>query len=177
MSDFSDHIVLEHPRRRESAFRPAALFFAPLAAILLQVYLPLFFSFSVYLELPLLVTVYFSLMRRQPIGGIFIGAAVGLAQDSLSHQPLGMFGIVKTLVGYFAASVSLRFDVENSGVRFILGFFFFFFHQLFYWVLARALLGQQIDFDLRITTFAGVANAVLGVPLFLLLDKLKEEAR
>jgi hypothetical protein len=62
-------------------------------------------------------------------------------------------------------------------VRFILGFFFFFFHQLFYWVLARALLGQQIDFDLRITTFAGVANAVLGVPLFLLLDKLKEEAR
>jgi rod shape-determining protein MreD len=39
-----------------------------------------------------------------------IGALVGLAQDSLSKNPLGMFGIVKTLVGYFAASVGVRLD-------------------------------------------------------------------
>jgi len=35
-----------------------------------------------------------------------------------------MFGIVKTLVGYFAASMSQRFDVQNAGVRLVLGFFF-----------------------------------------------------
>ncbi len=66
-----------------------------------------------YLELPLLVTVYFSLMRRSPIAGVLFGAGIGLAQDSLSRSYFGMFGIVKTLVGYFAASVSQRFDVEN----------------------------------------------------------------
>jgi hypothetical protein len=33
---------------------------------------------------------------------------------SPSSNPLGMYGIVKTLVGYFAASVGLRIDVEHS---------------------------------------------------------------
>ena len=41
-------------------------------------------------------------------------SAGGLAQDSLSKNPLGMFGIVKTLVGYFAASVGVRLDVEHG---------------------------------------------------------------
>ena len=58
-----------------------------------------------------------------------MGACVGLVQDSLSKHPLGMFGIVKTLVGYFAASVGMRFDVDHGLVRLILAFFFFFFHQ------------------------------------------------
>ncbi|HUS05678.1 MAG TPA: rod shape-determining protein MreD [Bryobacteraceae bacterium] len=146
----------------------------PLVAILLQVYLPLFFTYLGYLELPLLVTVYFALMRRQPITGVFFGAGIGLAQDCLSHQPLGMFGIVKTLVGYFAGSVSMRFDVDNPFIQFVLGFFFYFFHQFFYWVLSRALLGQQIDFHPQQTFVFGLLNAAVGVPLFMLLDKIKE---
>jgi rod shape-determining protein MreD len=84
-----------------------------------------------------------------------------------------MYGIVKTLVGYFAASVSLRFDVENPFVRFLLGFFFFFFHQFFYWVLSRALLGQQVDFLPERTLVLGLLNAAVAVPLYHLLDKLK----
>ena len=80
--------------------------------------------------------------------------SIGLVQDSLSHQPIGMFGIVKTLVGYFAASVSQRFDVENPIVTLILSFFFYFFHQFFYWVLARALLGEALH--LRSAADAGV---------------------
>ena len=116
---------------------------------------PRFLTFLAYLELPLLVTVYFSLMRRSPITGILLGAGIGLAQDALSHQPLGMFGIVKTLVGFFAASFSQRFDLENSAVRLVLSFFFFFFHQFFYWVLDRALLGEALSFDSRSDHCAG----------------------
>jgi len=66
---------------------------------------PLFFQFLGFLELPLLVVVYFALMRRNQVSGLLIGAIVGLAQDSLSKNPLGMFGIVNTLVGYFASSI------------------------------------------------------------------------
>ena len=113
-----------------------------MAAILFQVYVPRFFERLSYLELPLLVTVYFSLMRRSPVAGVLFGAGIGLAQDSLSHNPLGMFGIVKTLVGYFAASMSQRFDVQNPWVRLVLGFFFFFFHQFFYWVLVPRAAGR-----------------------------------
>ena len=176
MNEFSDRLLTEVPRRvRKFKFRPATIFLVPLAAILFQVYLPRFFTYLGYLELPLLVTVYFALMRRQPIAGVFFGAGIGLAQDSLSpNQPLGMFGIVKTLVGYFAASVSMRFDVDNPLIQFVLGFFFYFFHAFFHWVLSRALLGLQVDFDPRQTFVLGLLNAAVAVPLFMLLDKMKE---
>ena len=66
----------------------------------------------------------------QPISGLLLGAVVGLAQDSLSKNPLGMFGIVKTLVGYFSASVGLRLDVDHGFIRLLLSFFFYIFHQV-----------------------------------------------
>jgi len=165
--------VLLRPRRRKLyRLRPTALVLVAFAAILFQVYVPLFVQQLAYLEFPLLVTVYFSLMRREPVAGVLIGASIGLLQDSLSHNPLGMFGIVKTLVGYFAASVSQRFDVQNMTIRFVLGFFFFFFHQFFYWVLASALLGQPVVFDFVQTLVFGVLNAAVAAPLFHVLDKL-----
>ena len=142
--------------------------------VMLAVYVPLFFQFLGFLEMPLLVVVYFALMRRSQIRGLLIGALVGLAQDSLSKNPLGMYGIVKTLVGYFAASVGVRFDVDNTVIRFLLAFFFFVFHQFFYWVMARALLGQQLMFELQRTAIIGLLNAVVGISLFHFLDKLRE---
>src|SRR5262249_25943700 len=123
--------------------------------------------------LPLLVTVYFSLMRRSPTSGVLLGATIGLAQDSLSANPLGMFGIVKTLCGYFAATVSQRFDVETPGARLLLALFFFVFHQFFYWVLGRALLNQPLVLDLPQTLVQAVLNALVAVPLFHILDKLR----
>jgi rod shape-determining protein MreD len=107
---------------------------------------------------------------------VFFGAFVGIVQDSLSQQLIGMYGIVKTLVGYFAASVSMRFDVENPVLIGILSFFFYFFHQFFYWVLDRALLGHMTVFDPQQTFVYGLLNAAVALPLFHLLDKLKARA-
>jgi rod shape-determining protein MreD len=173
MNDFTETFTEPRKKDRVSKFNFAAMIGIPLAAILFQVYIPQFIKYLSYLELPLLVTVYFSLMRRSPIAGVLFGAGIGLAQDSLSSHPLGMFGIVKTLVGYFAASVSQRFDVENPVVRLVLGFFFFFFHQFFYWVLSRALLGEAVEFDPQQTIVVAMLNAAVAVPLYHILDKLK----
>ena len=174
---YSDRLLLGNQRESQiSHFRAWVLFAIPLAAILFQVYIPLFFPILNFLELPLLVVIYFALMRRNPIGGLTIGMLVGLAQDSLSKNPLGMFGIVKTLVGYFAASVGLTLDVDHLLVRLLLAYFFFFLHQFFYWVLSRALLGQQFAFEMQRTLFLGLLNAVVGAALFHLLDKLRERA-
>jgi rod shape-determining protein MreD len=148
----------------------------PLAAILFQVYVPLFFQFLGFLELPLLVVVYFALMRRNQVSGLLIGALVGLAQDSLSKNPLGMFGIVNTLVGYFASSIGVRLDVDNTVMRLVLTFFFFVFHQFFYWVLARALLAQQLAFEPQKTLMLGLLNALVGVSIYYFLDKLREKS-
>lgn len=173
MTEYSERL-LENPPRKEATnhFRIAWLIIIPLIAVLSQVYVPRFVSFLAYLELPLLITVHFALSHG-PVSAVFYGMSIGLVQDSLSHQPIGMFGIVKTLVGYFAASVSARFDVENPIVTFILSFFFYFFHQFFYWVLARALLGEAINFDVQQTLVFGLLNAAVALPLFRILDKLR----
>ncbi|MBL8231341.1 MAG: rod shape-determining protein MreD [Bryobacterales bacterium] len=176
MNELSDRFFSEAPRKSPIArFHPLVYAGMALLAILFQVYVPRFVAFLAFLDLPLLITMYFSMMRRSEIVGLGFGALVGLVQDSLSHQPLGMFGIVKTLVGYFGGTVSHRgFDVENSVVRGILGFFFYFFHQLMYWVMIRALLGQPGEFDPRREFILGLLNAVVAIPLFRVLDKLKE---
>ena len=174
MSDFSAGYT-ETPRKKNriARYRWVVIAGITLAAILFQVYIPRFISYLSYLELPLLVTIYFSLMRGSPTVGVLLGASVGLAQDSLSQNFLGMFGIVKALVGYFVATVSQRFDVETPGARFLLAFFFFGFHQFFYWVLGRAVIDQPIRLEIPQNLVMAVLNALVAVPLFHILDKLR----
>jgi rod shape-determining protein MreD len=170
-----ERILLNNQRERQaSKFRAWVMVLIPLIAILCQVYLPLFFSFMGFLELPLMVVIYFALMKRSQLAGMAVGALIGLAQDSLSKNPLGMFGIVKTLVGYFASSIGVRLDVDNAVMRFFLTWFFFVFHQFFYWVLGRALLAQNLAFEIRRPLALGALNALIAVVLFRFLDRLRE---
>jgi rod shape-determining protein MreD len=175
MSYSTGRILLSSQREGQIArYRSLALLGVPLAAVLLQIYLPLLLPFLSFLELPLLVVLYFSLMRRSQVGGIVMGAFVGLAQDSLSTNPLGMFGIVKTLVGYFGSSVGVRLDVENVFIRLVMTFFFYCFHQLLYWVMSRALLAQAVVLDVQKMIVTGVLNTLVGLALYHVLDRLRE---
>ncbi len=155
---------------------PVWVYFAvPLGALLIQVYLPLFQTLHLIsrIELPLLVTIYFAIMSRSQLRGLAIGVFLGLAQDSLFQQHIGMYGICKTLVGYFSASIGMQFDVENSLVRLILCFIFYLFHQFLYWVLQRSLLDLPTLFDARTELLLAAVNAVIGVVIFHFLDKLR----
>lgn len=159
---------------RISHFRAWVLFVVPVLALLYQYWAPLFFVRLAYVESTLLVTIYFAMMRRSQVNGILVGMSMGLAQDALAFTPLGMFGIAKTMIGFFAASIGLRIDVGQPFVRFLAVFVFYFFHQFLYWLLGRALLSQAILFDWQNNAVLGVLNAVVGVALFHFLDKLKE---
>jgi len=176
MAFSSERILVDDARQVRRTKFPLWVFFAvPLTSLIIQVYLPLFqtLRFVKYVELPLLVTIYFALMRRSQIRGLSIGMVLGLAQDSLLSQKIGMFGICKTLVGYFAASIGMQFDVEHAFVRMVLCFVFYMFHQFLYWVLQRALLDQPVVFDPEGTLILAVINAIIGVALFHFLDKLR----
>lgn len=165
----------DSPRRKNriAQFKWVTVFCIPLAAILYQVYVPSFYDRLAYLEMPLLVTVYFALMRRSPILGVLFGMGIGLTQDSLSSNPLGMFGIAKTLVGYSVAWASLRMDVDRSRIRLGLAFVFYVFHQWIYWFIGASLLGQPLTFHFLETLALGVLNAGIAVPLYHVLDRLK----
>src|SRR5437762_11993671 len=72
-------------------FRTGAIIIAPLLALVIQAAFPVHFSKAAILDLPLLVTIYFGLSRRNPSTGLLLGMAIGLLQDSLSGPtvPLG----------------------------------------------------------------------------------------
>lgn len=176
MNESSDQL-LRRPSRESwfSRFQIAGLTALTLFAIIVKFYLPRLIPSTAWLELPLLLTVYFGLTHPNQIASLLFGAFVGLAEDSLApaNLPIGMFGITKTLVGYFAASVSMRFNVENSLIRLVLCFFFYIFHAFLYWVMRRALLGQMVPLDPQEMLIYGALNAAVALPLYLILDKMK----
>jgi rod shape-determining protein MreD len=175
---YSDGRILLNSQRegQVSRFRAWVFMAVPLAAVLFQVYVPLFFGFLSFLDMPLLVVIYFALVRRSQVGGLVLGAVVGLTQDSLSKNFLGMFGIANTTVGYLAASIGMRIDVDHGFIRLLITFVFYLLHQFLYWVLARALLAQQLAFEFKSTLMLALLNAVVGVALYIFLDKLRERA-
>jgi len=156
-------------------FFPGAIAGATIVALTLQAMFPVHLPRLDILDLPLLVTIYFGLSRRNPSTGLLLGMTIGLLQDSLSGPtvPLGLYGIAKTVVGYMASSIGARLDTEHPLARFSLTVAFFVLHQAVMVLTRRLLLAQPGPwFNMHLAMAAGV-NAVLGVPLFLLLDRLR----
>jgi rod shape-determining protein MreD len=145
-----------------------------IVALALQAFLPVHFAWTRMLELPLLVTIYFALSRRNPSVGLLLGMIVGLLQDSLSGTPIGLYGIAKTLVGYVASSIGAQIDVENSVSRFILTVAFFHFHHAVFALTRRLLLGQHEPYLTVPLLLASLVNGVVALALFPLLDKLRK---
>jgi rod shape-determining protein MreD len=172
MSISGDRIMTQHDSR-VAVYRGWVLFLVPVLALLFQVYVPLFFPPAANLEATLLVVIYFAMMRHSQANGIILGCCMGLAQDALAYNYLGLYGIAKTLVGFFAASIGLRIDVSQPFIRFLACFVFYTFHQFIYWTISRALLLRQMVFDWQQTLVVAALNAVVGVALFHFLDKLK----
>jgi rod shape-determining protein MreD len=148
----------------------------PLLAIFLQAFLPLRFSFFSIFDLPLLVVIFFAMARRSQVAGLLTGAVIGILQDSLTHHPLGVYGIAKTVVGYGASSLGVKLDVESVGTRLLVTSGFYVVHQIIYFTIARGLVGLDLRWLWSRELIAAVANAVVGVLLFTLMDRLKERA-
>ena len=148
----------------------------PLLAIFLQAFLPLRFPFFSIFDLPLLIVIFFAMARRSQVAGLLTGAVIGIVQDSLTHHPLGMYGIAKTVVGYGASSLGVKLDVESVGTRLLVTSGFYVVHQIIYFTIARLLVGLDLHWVWSRELIAAVANAVVGVLLFTLMDRLKERA-
>jgi rod shape-determining protein MreD len=134
-----------------------------------------------YVDLPLLVTVYFSLMR-DPILGMLTGYAAGLSGDLApgSGSLPGVGGFSKTIIGFLVASVAMRFSLEGPLVRVLV-------IALSSLVNSALFLGLHNLMDQRLTddlapepiamrvAFEAAGNLVFGVILFWLFDKLFPE--
>ena len=145
----------------------------PLAALVLQAWLPRVLGNYAWFDLPLVVTVYFALGRRSPIQGTLMGAAMGLFEDALSHHAIGVNGIAKTLVGFLAASVGIRIEVESQIVRVLLNFSLSLLSSVIYFFTYRFLLGLPLEWSWLTELMRAVGNSLIAIVLFPLLDRLQ----
>jgi rod shape-determining protein MreD len=146
---------------------------APLAALVLQAWLPRVLGRFAFFDLPLVVTVYFALGRRSPIQGTLMGAGMGLFEDALTHHAIGINGVAKTVAGFLAASVGIRIDVENFTIRLLLAFLLSLAASGVYVFVYRVLLGLDPEWSWYTELFKAVGNSLIAMVLFPLLDRLQ----
>jgi rod shape-determining protein MreD len=168
--------VLSADFRRDMEIRRYPLLvyaLVPLAALVLQAWLPRLLDPYAWFDLPLVVTVYFALGRRSPIQGTLMGAAMGLFEDALSQYAIGVNGIAKTVVGFLAASVGIRIDVDNFTIRMILNFLLSLLSGAMYVFVYRILLGLDLEWTWFTELFKAVGNSLIALVLFPVLDRLQ----
>lgn len=144
-----------------------------LASLVLQAWLPRVLGAYAWFDLPLVVTVYFALGRRSPIQGTFLGGALGIFEDALTHHAIGINGIAKTVVGFLAASVGVRIDVESQTVRLALIFLLSLVSSAIYFFVYRFLLGLALDTSWLIELLKAFGNSAISLVLFPLLDRFQ----
>jgi len=158
----------------QHSFPSAVALLVPLGAILLQALLPRPFPRLAILDLPLIVTIFFAVSRRNPVAGTLTGAAIGLLQDALTAQPIGVNGMAKSVIGYIAASIGIQVDVENLTTRIFINFGFFLINSFLLFLINRRLLGLTNFHVYWSHEFIRAAiNTVVALPIFYLLDNTK----
>ena len=169
-------VMMANSRRDLEIHRyPAPLYVVVmLVALVLQVLLPRVFKTNhIWFDIPLVITIYFALARRSPIGGMFIGGIMGIFQDALTGHAIGVYGIAKTLSGYMAASVGIRIDVQNTIIRVMLNFSLTVLCSAIYLFIYRVLLGMEFSWNWPSTLIQAVVNSVLALFVFPLLDRFQ----
>jgi rod shape-determining protein MreD len=144
----------------------------PLVALVLQAWLPRLLGRFAFFDLPLVVTVFFALGRRSPIQGMFMGCVLGLFEDALTHHAIGINGVAKTVVGFLAASVGVRIDVENHTIRLALIFLLSLLSSALYIFVNRFLLGLALEPDWPVELYKAIGNSAIALVAFPFLDRL-----
>src|SRR5208337_4645537 len=157
-------------------FNPLVVVLVPLVAIFLQAFFTAKLRWLAVLDLPMMVVIFFAVARRNPISGCIMGAIIGLLQDALGGpaHPIGMYGITDTVIGYMASSLGVKIDVENPGTRFLIIYVFFVVHQGVYYGVGHGLLRQSLQWSWSHVAIGALANAVVAVFLFQMLDRFKQ---
>jgi rod shape-determining protein MreD len=145
----------------------------PLLALVLQAWLPRVMGRFSWFDFPLVITVYFALGRRSPIQGTLMGAVLGIFEDALTHHPIGINGVAKTLVGFLAASLGVRVAVENQTIRLLLIFLLSLLSSIVVLFVSHFLLGLNLEWHWFNEFYTAIGNSVIAIVLFPVLDRLQ----
>lgn len=145
-------------------------------ALLVEMLLSKRLWFFQYVDLPLAITVYFSL-QRAPVLGMMTGAAAGIAGDAVDGGVLGTGGFAKTLLGYIIAILSIKFPLQNPLARLAVVAVASAISTTIYVGLNLMLdrdisyIANWIEFS-RVLGWKTLADTLASIPVFFILDRV-----
>ena len=129
-----------------------------------------------YFDLPLIYCVYYGFTLSRPVASVFIGSGLGLMQDSLSGAAMGTNGFSKALICFTAASMGLKFNVDQVITRIFALFLFTLGDGLLVTILNLTMgTGGSPAFGAKLMDLAlsGVFNTLLGLIMFGFRDRFR----
>jgi rod shape-determining protein MreD len=152
--------------------RGAAVVVAIALALALQTTLARFVvGGTAAIDLVLVVVVYVALTTG-PVTGLLAGSAAGLIQDALSSGVIGIGGLAKAIVGFFAGVIGQQFIVTAALPRFVMFVAATIVH-------AAVFMGLYMVLELRTfpSPYAAIAsqafgNAIAGMIAFTIIESL-----
>jgi len=168
-------VLTAETRRDIEIHRYPVLIYAlvPVCALVLQAWLPRVLGRFAWFDLPLVVTVFFALSRRNPIQGSVMGGILGIFEDALTGHAIGINGVAKTLIGYLAASVGVLINVEANTIRLLLTFVLSLLGSVTYYFVYHILLGLPLESNWMTELYKALGNSLIALVLFPLLDRTK----
>jgi rod shape-determining protein MreD len=168
-------VMMANSRRDLEIHRyPAPLYLVVmLVALVAQALLPRIMGSRFWFDIPLVITIYFALARRSPIGGMLLGGVMGIFQDALTGRPIGINGIAKTIAGFMAASIGIRIDVQNTIIRVMLNFGLTLLCSAIYLFIYRFLLGMEFSWNWPNTLIQAIGNSIMALFIFPTLDRFQ----
>jgi rod shape-determining protein MreD len=140
-----------------------------LLAATLQSFLRAIWDPLVFVDIPLIVAVYFAL-QRDAVLAVIVGLAVGLATDGLSLTLLGANAFSKSMTAFTVASLATRIMIDNAVARIPVLAGAVMLDSAIYFLL-HSILGQNLDKPFgEIATLRLIWTTVAGTALMYLLD-------
>jgi rod shape-determining protein MreD len=123
-----------------------------------------------------LVAVVYVALTMGPVTGLFCGTAAGLIQDVLVASPvIGIGGLAKTIVGFFAGVIGTQFIVAQPIPRFVVFFGATVLHAVvfmgLYVLLDMRHFGAPYEL-VKVVAWQAAGNAAVGVVAFQVAELL-----
>jgi len=113
-----------------------------------------------------LVVVVYAALTSGPVTGLLTGTFAGLVQDALSTGYVGIGGLAKTIVGFFAGIIGTQFIVAQPLPRFVVFFGATIAHAVVFYGLYMVLNNWQFRSAVAPVAGQALTNAIVGVVAF-----------
>lgn len=123
------------------------------------------------IDLVLVVVVYVALTTG-PVTGLLAGSAAGLIQDALSSGVIGIGGLAKAIVGFFAGVIGQQFIVTAALPRFVMFLAATVVHAVVFMGLYMLLDLRTFPSPYAAVASQAVGNAVSGMVAFTIIESL-----